>query len=317
LSALAAGGSTINNVGLGWNPSLGRDPRGRAKSRDYLKQCLQEINYLTSLSTLNPLPEKMSTGLSRPRKVTVEMPVISHTEQQAQAQQQQQKEEHDKAQNPAVAAVNVAGNTVLPLNVTASQNAAQSVGAENSPTVQTTNLISTTSAAENILPNTTLPPSSSAPSSSAPFPPKAVQPAAPVASAMLNSHPSLEATNTVSESSPATGLIPLATLTNGSAAKEGGDVLEEQSRTAIFRPESAEEWRKALKKAGQAAGISGAAAGMPDSETVDDLDREGGQASAAGRARSDTLMSTSSSTSTVVEGDSDHKVWKARRALRA
>lgn len=34
-----AGGSNTMNLGpLSWNPSLGRDPRGRAKSREYLKQ---------------------------------------------------------------------------------------------------------------------------------------------------------------------------------------------------------------------------------------------------------------------------------------
>lgn len=31
-------GSTMNLGPLSWNPSLGRDPRGRAKSREYLKQ---------------------------------------------------------------------------------------------------------------------------------------------------------------------------------------------------------------------------------------------------------------------------------------
>lgn len=61
---------------LGWNPSLVRDPRGRAKSREYLKQCLQEITYLTSVTALNPLPEKTVAGMSRPRKAVVEMPVI-------------------------------------------------------------------------------------------------------------------------------------------------------------------------------------------------------------------------------------------------
>ncbi|KAI0306730.1 WD40-repeat-containing domain protein [Multifurca ochricompacta] len=39
-------------------PSLGRDPKSRARSRDYLKQCLQEIQYLTSPQALNPLPSR-------------------------------------------------------------------------------------------------------------------------------------------------------------------------------------------------------------------------------------------------------------------
>ncbi|EKM82837.1 hypothetical protein AGABI1DRAFT_111399 [Agaricus bisporus var. burnettii JB137-S8] len=37
---------------------LGRDPKSRARSRDYLKQCLQEISYLTSPQAMNPLPNR-------------------------------------------------------------------------------------------------------------------------------------------------------------------------------------------------------------------------------------------------------------------
>ncbi|KZT44179.1 WD40 repeat-like protein [Sistotremastrum suecicum HHB10207 ss-3] len=36
----------------------GRDPKSRARSRDYLKQCLQEVTYLTSPQALNPLPNR-------------------------------------------------------------------------------------------------------------------------------------------------------------------------------------------------------------------------------------------------------------------
>lgn len=97
IAGFGAGGITSGGV-AGWNPALGRDPRGRARSRDYLKQCvicsgaqerivvsnesangsrhrcLQEISYLTSTTTLNPLPETSSNGISRPRKVMVSLP---------------------------------------------------------------------------------------------------------------------------------------------------------------------------------------------------------------------------------------------------
>ncbi|GLB35160.1 putative WD domain, G-beta repeat [Lyophyllum shimeji] len=43
--------------GLG-KPPPGRDPKSRARSRDYLKQCLQEISYLTSPQAMNPLPNR-------------------------------------------------------------------------------------------------------------------------------------------------------------------------------------------------------------------------------------------------------------------
>lgn len=36
----------------------GRDPKSRARSKDYLKQCLQEISYLTSPQAMNPLPNR-------------------------------------------------------------------------------------------------------------------------------------------------------------------------------------------------------------------------------------------------------------------
>ncbi|BGP21109.1 hypothetical protein JCM10213_008978 [Rhodosporidiobolus nylandii] len=48
-----------------------RDPRGKARSREYLKQCLQEITYLTSSTTLNPLSAHSyaAPSVARPRKV--------------------------------------------------------------------------------------------------------------------------------------------------------------------------------------------------------------------------------------------------------
>ncbi|GAA5940833.1 hypothetical protein JCM3775_006825 [Rhodotorula graminis] len=48
-----------------------RDPRGKARSREYLKQCLQEITYLTSSATLNPLAAHSyaAPSVPRPRKV--------------------------------------------------------------------------------------------------------------------------------------------------------------------------------------------------------------------------------------------------------
>ncbi|GAA5847538.1 hypothetical protein JCM9279_005285 [Rhodotorula babjevae] len=51
-----------------------RDPRGKARSREYLKQCLQEITYLTSSATLNPLAAHSyaAPSVPRPRKVLPE-----------------------------------------------------------------------------------------------------------------------------------------------------------------------------------------------------------------------------------------------------
>ncbi|GAA6052550.1 hypothetical protein JCM3770_003238 [Rhodotorula araucariae] len=58
--------------GLGAGAGAGaRDPRGKARSREYLKQCLQEITYLTSSATLNPLAAHSyaAPSVPRPRKV--------------------------------------------------------------------------------------------------------------------------------------------------------------------------------------------------------------------------------------------------------
>ncbi|KAJ7236722.1 WD40-repeat-containing domain protein [Mycena haematopus] len=51
------GPSAAAAAGLG-KPPPGRDPKSRARSRDYLKQCLQEISYLTSPQAMNPLPNR-------------------------------------------------------------------------------------------------------------------------------------------------------------------------------------------------------------------------------------------------------------------
>lgn len=79
LNGLTLGGigSTLNSTGatLHRQQTHTKDPKARAKSREYLKQCLQEISYLTSASSLNPLPERAppaSTGASgsiRPKKI--------------------------------------------------------------------------------------------------------------------------------------------------------------------------------------------------------------------------------------------------------
>lgn len=77
----------LPSVGSVGKPPPGRDPKSRARSRDYLKQyvllppfeltsykliissrCLQEISYLTSPQAMNPLPNRplISSGLVNP-----------------------------------------------------------------------------------------------------------------------------------------------------------------------------------------------------------------------------------------------------------
>ncbi|KAF9810951.1 hypothetical protein IEO21_06755 [Rhodonia placenta] len=53
----AVGTGTAGSGPMG-KPPPGRDPKSRARSRDYLKQCLQEVSYLTSPQAVNPLPNR-------------------------------------------------------------------------------------------------------------------------------------------------------------------------------------------------------------------------------------------------------------------
>lgn len=93
----------INGSTWGGGAGAGRDPRGRARSRDYLKQyvicfpgycehtadselhlrCLQEITYLTSSTTLNPLAPTSyaAPNVSRPRKTLHDLPPPSSASQ--------------------------------------------------------------------------------------------------------------------------------------------------------------------------------------------------------------------------------------------
>lgn len=78
-STLGGAGATLNLASL--KQRNAKDLRSREKSRDYLKQCLQEITYLTSATTLNPLPDRAAgsvlhgtnqLGPLRPRKTMPE-----------------------------------------------------------------------------------------------------------------------------------------------------------------------------------------------------------------------------------------------------
>ncbi|KAH9946343.1 WD40 repeat-like protein [Epithele typhae] len=48
----------MSGTGTMGKPPPGRDMKSRARSRDFLKQCLQEVSYLTSPQAMNPLPNR-------------------------------------------------------------------------------------------------------------------------------------------------------------------------------------------------------------------------------------------------------------------
>ncbi|KAH7097545.1 WD40 repeat-like protein [Auriculariales sp. MPI-PUGE-AT-0066] len=64
---------------LAQKPPPGRDPKSRARSREYLKQCLQEVTYLTSPQALNPLPNRPLVANS---SLAVTLPNVPSFEQQ-------------------------------------------------------------------------------------------------------------------------------------------------------------------------------------------------------------------------------------------
>ncbi|KZT56509.1 WD40 repeat-like protein [Calocera cornea HHB12733] len=66
--------ANLNLANLG-GPPPGKDPKSRARSREYLKACLQEVNYLTSASALNPLPNRALVPAAIPPPLSQAPPV--------------------------------------------------------------------------------------------------------------------------------------------------------------------------------------------------------------------------------------------------
>ncbi|EJT98524.1 Striatin-domain-containing protein, partial [Dacryopinax primogenitus] len=68
---------SLANLNLGnlGGPPPGKDPKSRARSREYLKACLQEVNYLTSSAALNPLPNRALVPAAIPPPLSQAPPV--------------------------------------------------------------------------------------------------------------------------------------------------------------------------------------------------------------------------------------------------
>ncbi|CAE6530433.1 unnamed protein product [Rhizoctonia solani] len=84
--------STANLLGT---KMTGRDPKSRARSKEYLKQCLQEVNYLTSPQAVNPLPNRPLVSLG-PTSSLVGTSAQNMTQQEGQHQQQQQQQQQQQ-----------------------------------------------------------------------------------------------------------------------------------------------------------------------------------------------------------------------------
>ncbi|KAH7341570.1 WD40-repeat-containing domain protein [Rhizoctonia solani] len=87
--------STANLLGT---KMTGRDPKSRARSKEYLKQCLQEVNYLTSPQAVNPLPNRPLVSLG-PTSSLVGTSAQNMAQQEGQHQQQHQQHQQQQQQH--------------------------------------------------------------------------------------------------------------------------------------------------------------------------------------------------------------------------
>lgn len=78
----------------------GRDPKSRARSKEYLKQCLQEVNYLTSPQAVNPLPNRPLVDLG-PTTSLVGANAQNMGQQENQHQQGMQQPQSQQPQQPS------------------------------------------------------------------------------------------------------------------------------------------------------------------------------------------------------------------------
>jgi striatin 1/3/4 len=88
--------SSANLLGV---KMTGRDPKSRARSKEYLKQCLQEVNYLTSPQAVNPLPNRPLVSLG-PTSTVVGTNAQSMGQQENQHQQGGMQHQQQQSQPP-------------------------------------------------------------------------------------------------------------------------------------------------------------------------------------------------------------------------
>lgn len=210
-----------------------RDPKARARSREYLKQCLQEITYLTSPGALNPLPSRAPVSIDesnsetgvpdRPRKTLPEQPIPSMVVSQP------ENKEEPTSTSPTAAAAPAAptASSVAPVGA-----AAAAAGAAMATTVQ--EAVASAAAEENS--------SSSLPNGSA--------------EGKESQETAAEAPSDAPPSSPAMRTVQLPE--NELPTSEPSPSISKiepprQQLTAIYKPESKAAWREELRAANEAA----------------------------------------------------------------
>lgn len=207
-----------------------RDPKARARSREYLKQCLQEITYLTSPGALNPLPARAPVSIDesngeagvpeRPHKTLSEQPIPPMVVNEPEAKDEQ-------ASSPTAAAAAPAEP-----DSSTSQAASEAAGAATATTVQE----AVASAAASDQDPASLPNGSAEGNES--------QESSAVAAG--DAPPSSPAPRTVA--------LPENELPSGGSPPRLSTIEPpRQQLTAIYKPESKAAWREELRAANEAA----------------------------------------------------------------
>ncbi|OCF36949.1 hypothetical protein I316_01547 [Kwoniella heveanensis BCC8398] len=280
--------------------STPRDPKSRARSREYLKQCLQEISYLTSPGALNPLPpqppvdpnypppESNEAGpatrypepADRPRKELPEQPIPSpFTKQGTQSQEQSQAPSQSQPPQPDQQSGGSEPSLNLPNGVTSRSKPAEETkpgsSASDTATSSKSNSSSVPESKEMSVDPTARPPFSPAPKT------KDLPPSDPEPS-----------TAPQHENIDASGVAGL-----------GVDDQGQQILTAIYRPDSKAAWREELRAANEQA-----------EKAREDRSRQ------PEKSDEDALASLSlniDEEETKPEDSNAEKVWTSRRTLKS
>lgn len=249
---------------------------------------LSNQNVTDSTSTTNITTDAGDSGLHHPRTNQLSPPSASD----AASSEQQRQQHHESRAEP-------------------STNFSSTVGeAGTNPSAPPPADIATLSGDK--APNGTLNPQKTVPANITSHPSRALDAVSPT---------TLASSGENSEISPARPSV--SSINDGSSTSQNAPAGDESDaairQTAIFRPESSEEWRKALNAAGNGSEQQQQQQ-QGDQSRLSTSDATSGAAVADGGFNSGVppsrLRSDSSATAILVDDEDAHKVWKPRRTLR-
>ncbi|GAB1523004.1 1,2-dihydroxy-3-keto-5-methylthiopentene dioxygenase [Rhizoctonia solani] len=313
--------STANLLGT---KMTGRDPKSRARSKEYLKQCLQEVNYLTSPQAVNPLPNRPLVTLG-PNSTLISTGAQNMGQQEGQHHQQgsmqQQQPQHHMGQHQPIT---VALPNLPPFPSMPGMNESNQHGGGNDtigPNGRPRKLVpevgkefSTLNGGlePSLMPesvgaprdqpteikNKSAPESGGQPPQSQPDVPTSAQEEEPLAPIPLDEpeqtaeqEPQVEEVESAEEA-------PRQPASSGGATALANMFGERNLVTAIFRPDDRGEWKRQLQEAHDEAVRAGTAgSGLENISLKDEFD-------------------TDDMDNAAEESEDKTKVWKTRKTLR-